>query len=935
MPLRSSRAWRFLLALSVPVAAQTAQPLALYQSTYRLRAGEATLMSAAPETVAFLDRAASRKLTIQGAQAEGLVVSPSRDGSGVVLGASLRAKPGAYTVQLSATGTAGEQRATSMSVVVDALTTVPSTATRPPVVLLNGWETGFTNSCPVATSSSQTFGNLAPYLVSDGVPVVYLFDNCLEGPNGTIESLAADLGTFLNSITYDNGAQVPQIDLVAHSMGGLIARAYLAGLQPDETVTPPASTLVRDLVMIAVPNFGSFIAGNYYTAITPGTQSGELIPGSSFLWNLATWNQHEDDLRGVNAIAIAGNAGVWSAGLNTTTGLANASDGIVSLTSASLSFTLQGASLTRIVPYCHVDPSAFTNTNFGSFLCNAPGIANVTSTSHQTGQIVRSFLAGTSDWKSIGGTPATDPYLSRDGGMYFALVSEQNQYVSDLTAVQWGTVQFLAGGDTGTVYYDDFISGTGVLQATSSSLGSVDCGSQADPVGYFSAARCKFDATIFSIGPAVTGAALIVNSGANITIKGAMFGNGQCSGCRVQATAAGSTTSTNLQVSSWANTSITAALPSSFSGLVTISVLTSAGVDAMNIMTVPASSSGGGQPTLSVTPTTLNFSYNYGASLPAAQTISISNSGSGTLSWTASDSDDWVALSPASGTGAGTVSITINPANLAAGSYTSTVTITASGATGSPATVTINLTVTGSQPAGVITGIGNIGDYQPSFASATWLAIFGSNLSAATASWSSANFVNGALPTSLDGVSVTIDGIPGYISYISPTQINVLAPDDAMTGPVNVQVTAAQQASNVFTLTKQALSPVFFTIDNGAYVTAVHADGTLVGAAGLLGAGVTTKPASAGEVISLYGTGFGPTNPATPTADLVAAPANLASTVQITIGGTAANVPFAGLVSPGLYQFNVTVPSLPSGDAQISASIGGVQTQSPLALTIQ
>ncbi len=922
-----------MLALSVPLAAQTAEPLALYQSTYELKPGEATLVSAAPETIAFINTAASRKLTIQGVKADGLVISPSRDGTGLVLGASLLTKPGAYNVQLSATGVTGD-RTTSMNIVVDALTTVPNSATRPPVVLLNGWETGFTNSCPVSTSSSETFGNLAQYLVSDGAPVVYLFDNCLEGPNDTVETLAGDLGTFLNSITYADGTQVPQIDLVAHSMGGLIVRAYLAGLQPDETFQPPTPTLVRDVVMIAVPNFGSYVAGNYSIAIAPGTQSGELIPGSSFLWNLANWNQHEDDMRGVNAIAIIGNAGVWSAGATSSTGLANAGDGIVSLTSASLSFVLQGSSITRIVPYCHVDPSAFTNTNFGTFACNAPGIANVTSTSHPTGQIVRSFLAGTSSWQSIGGTPATDPYLSKDGGMYFALVNEQNQFASDVTGVQWGTVQFLSGGDTGTVFYDDFISGSGILEATSSSLGTVDCGTQAEPVGYFSTARCKIDATIFSIGPAVTGPALIVDSGANITIKGYMFGNAQCSGCQVQATAAGSTTATNLPVSSWTNTSITAALPSSYSGLVTISVLTATGVDAMNIMTVPASSSGSGQPALSVSPATLSFSYAYGGSGPAAQTVSIGNSGSGTLSWTASDSDDWIALSAASGTGAATLSITANPANFAPGTYTSTVTIAASGASGSPATVTLTLVVSGTPPVPVIAGVANTGDYQAAFATATWLAIFGSNLSQTTATWSASNFVNGALPTSLDGVSVTIDGVPAYVEFISPGQINVLAPDDAMTGQVEIQVTTAGQASNSVSNPKQAFAPAFFTIDNGAYVTAVHLDGTLVGQTGLL-AGVTTTPAAAGETIEVYGTGFGPTNPATPTGNLVTTPASLANTVQITIGGMTANVIFAGLVSPGLYQFNVVVPNLSGGDAPIAASIGGVQSQNGVAITIQ
>jgi uncharacterized protein (TIGR03437 family) len=1033
----------FLCAVCAAQPVPPIRPLTLYQSTYRLRPGESTQVSVSADTLEFLQAAPSRTLTIhgdrgiEGKMPDGLVISPNRDGTGVVLGAALRTKPGAYTVDLSATAATGEQRAATLAVVVDGLTTVPVSATRPPVVLLNGWIAGFTNACPVATSSADTFGNLAQYLVSDGVPVVYLFDNCLEGANFTIENLAANLGTFLNSITYDDGTQVPQIDLVAHSMGGLIVRAYLAGLQPTGALAPPATTLVRDLVMIAVPNFGSFLAGNYAVAITPGTQSSELIPASSFLWNLATWNQREDDLRGVDAIAVIGNAGAWTGGAFSSTSLANASDGVVSTTSASLDFILQGPSVTRIVPYCHVDPFAFTNTNFGTFACNAPGIANVTDTSQETGQIVRSFLSGTTAWESIGTTPATDPYLATDGGWYFTLVSEQNQYLSDLTEVAWGTVQLQTGGDGDEIYYGDFISGTGTFEVTSTSAGTFDCGTVPLPPGYYSAARCKIDTAIFSVGPLAIGAGLIVDSGSTIVIKGNGFGNSQCSGCKVEAAPASSATPTVLQVSSWSNTSISAILPSSFSGLVAIAVLANQGGDAINIMTVSASaialspanlnfgytlgasappaqtiqltagtlawtaaastssagtstgsswlsvsptsgtapsslsvsvsaaslaagtytgtiqitSSGvsnsplsvtvtltvaGGQPALAVTPGTLGFSYTYGDAVPAAQTVSIANSGAGTLSWTASDTDFWVALSSASGSGAATLSITVNPANLAAGTYNSTVTIAAAGATGSPATVAVTLVVTGQQPAGTIAAAVNAADYQPAFASATWVAIFGTNLSQTTATWGVANFVNGALPTSLDGVSVTIDGVPAYVEYISPTQINVLAPDDSMTGPVAVQVTTAQQASNSFSAAKQQFAPAFFTIDNGAYVAAEHAGGALIGQPNLLGAGVTTLPASPGEVIQIYGTGFGPTNPATPTADLVAAAAMLANSVQVAIGGMTANVIFAGLVESGLYQFNVTVPNnLPAGDASITASIGGLQTQTGLLITIQ
>jgi uncharacterized protein (TIGR03437 family) len=329
---------------------------------------------------------------------------------------------------------------------------------------------------------------------------------------------------------------------------------------------------------------------------------------------------------------------------------------------------------------------------------------------------------------------------------------------------------------------------------------------------------------------------------------------------------------------------------------------------------------------LAVAPQALTFNYSVGGSVPSAQTISITNTGAGTLSWTASSVDYWLGVSPSSGSGAGTLSVSINPANLAAGTYTTTLQIAAAGATGSPASIALTLVVQGTQPAPAITAVTNAESYQPGVASATWLSIFGSNLSSSTYIWQASDIVNGMLPTSLEGVSVTIDGMPAFVEYISPTQIDLLAPDDATTGPVQVQVTTAQQTSNSLTVQKTPFSPAFFTFDNGVYVDALHADYSLVASAGLL-PGVTTRPAQPGETILLYGTGFGPANPPVPTAQVVATPEQLANSVQVTIGGVTAPVAFAGLVGSGTYQFNVTVPSLPNGDAAVVATIGGVSTQ--------
>ena len=226
---------------------------------------------------------------------------------------------------------------------------------------------------------------------------------------------------------------------------------------------------------------------------------------------------------------------------------------------------------------------------------------------------------------------------------------------------------------------------------------------------------------------------------------------------------------------------------------------------------------------LLVAPQALTFQYAAGGAVPAAQAVSIANGGGGSFSWTASNNAFWTALSATSGNVPGTLNISVNPANLAAGSYTTLVTISASDSSVTPAPVSVTLVVQGSQPAGTVTAVANGGSFQPGFASAGWITIYGSNLSQLTYTWQAGDFVNGMLPTSLEGVSVTVNGIPAYVEYISPSQINALAPDDATVGPVQVQVTTAQQTSNAVTAQKGQFAPAFFTI-GGAYVAAEHTD---------------------------------------------------------------------------------------------------------------
>jgi uncharacterized protein (TIGR03437 family) len=338
-------------------------------------------------------------------------------------------------------------------------------------------------------------------------------------------------------------------------------------------------------------------------------------------------------------------------------------------------------------------------------------------------------------------------------------------------------------------------------------------------------------------------------------------------------------------------------------------------------------------PFLAVSPRTLAFNYTVGASLPAAQSVSITNTGGGSLSWTASASANWIGVSPPSGKAPATLSISVNPAGLSPGSYGANVQIAATGATGSPAAVVVTLVVQASPSAPTIAAVLNAASFQAGISSGTWIAIFGTNLASTTSNWSSGDIVNGKLPTRLDGVSATVDGKPAAVYFISPGQINVQVPDDNTLGPVPVQVTSPLGTATA-TAQMQAFSPGLFTFD-GKYLAAQHADYSFVGKPGLI-SGVTTTPAQPGEVVILWGTGLGPSNPTTPAGELVTQAEPLANQVTVSIGGVQVNAQWAGISGAGLWQINVQVPSsLPSGDGLVVAQVGGVQTQGGAYITVQ
>ena len=173
---------------------------------------------------------------------------------------------------------------------------------------------------------------------------------------------------------------------------------------------------------------------------------------------------------------------------------------------------------------------------------------------------------------------------------------------------------------------------------------------------------------------------------------------------------------------------------------------------------------------------------------------------------------------------------------------------------------------------------------------------------------------------------MTINNQPAYVEYVSPTQINVIAPGDAAAGNVEVKVTSNNQTSDAMVATMQSFAPALFSFD-GKYLAATHADNSFLGKNGLFSANpALTAPAKPGETIVLYGTGFGPTNPSVPAGQRTTVLAPTTNPVNVTIGGQPAAVSFSGLVPPyaSLYQLNVVVPaSVPDGDQRVVATVSG------------
>ncbi len=219
-------------------------------------------------------------------------------------------------------------------------------------------------------------------------------------------------------------------------------------------------------------------------------------------------------------------------------------------------------------------------------------------------------------------------------------------------------------------------------------------------------------------------------------------------------------------------------------------------------------------------------------------------------------------------------------------------------------------------------GIVNASDYSPGpFAPSSVLSLFGANLAWTTEAVNPATLASGMLPNQLAATIVLVDNVPVPLLYASPTQINFLVPSEQIPGDVALIVVRQGVNGPAVTITLVDAAPALFVMDGGfAIAQDWNTNYTLM---------TSEVPAHAGDIVVLYATGLGHTNPPWASGVVAQSAAYITSlaSLEVLLNGTAIDpklVLYAGVTPEycGLYQINFTIPANAGADPEIRVQIG-------------
>jgi len=372
--------------------------------------------------------------------------------------------------------------------------------------------------------------------------------------------------------------------------------------------------------------------------------------------------------------------------------------------------------------------------------------------------------------------------------------------------------------------------------------------------------------------------------------------------------------------------------PGTYTGVITITAPSALSSPQSVAVTLTV---GGTNITLS--PTSLQFNYQLGGTTPGSQSLAVSSSPENVgfnVTSTTLGSGNWLTVSPTSGTVPANLTVSVNPAGLAAGVYSGVITVTptAAGINAQNANVTLTVTVpVPPQPASV----NNSANEAPgSVAPGEIVAIYGTNLGPTQPAYGT--ITGNSLSTSVSGVQVTFSNTPAPLLFVSATQINAVVPFE-LTGQVQTQMKVSYNGgvSTALELNVAPAAPAVYTqTETGTGPGAIlNLAGELISA---------TNPAQQGSIIEIYATGGGETDPLGVTGNITPADGSVlkrVSGVDVTVAGQPCTVIYAGTAPgfvEGALQINAQLPpGLPSGAQPLLVSVNGITSSGGVTVALQ
>jgi RHS repeat-associated protein len=316
---------------------------------------------------------------------------------------------------------------------------------------------------------------------------------------------------------------------------------------------------------------------------------------------------------------------------------------------------------------------------------------------------------------------------------------------------------------------------------------------------------------------------------------------------------------------------------------------------------------------LSISPSSLSFGAIQGGANPAPANLSVTNTGTGTLTFIDSADTTWLSATPTSGTAPQTVQVSAVTGSLTAGTYTGHVTVTAAGALNSPAVMPVTFTVSPFVPPSITASVSpaaNGNGWNDSSVTVSFVCTAGSYpvqtctspIPVATAG--AGQVITGTVTdtngdTNTVKVTLNIDLTPPVLTIASPANGATLT-----SSPASVSGTVSDALSGVASVT---CNGAVATVSSGSYTCTV----ALTAGANTISVQATDEAgnSSAQSVSVTYSAGPGITGFSPPSA----------------VEGTAVNVTGANFTPNGL---NPVVTLSQQGGGTIVAPISSVTSGS-------